>query len=654
MDLVKLPGYTWVDGRVDGQFAALFPFQDGRVAPHIQLAHRRIMLPEQLTLGDPGRMVPYLRVSEDGTPLRVGGIDAPRDPAGEHKGYWEWHEESGWNLIVKGVIFDCPNPVVYLKDELIIANPSMGAMGIRYIEPDRRIVTADMTANSGTPWAAVCGVTGLNEWTQRGDITVGQGQGDNIVALYKNVRYVLVEGKYWFIRFARVGDRCVAAAPAMRMDHAAILLFSKEEIEGGAFRKEGSVSVPVPEIPPPPPPPKLRDKRFWLAPNIGSTDMLELFNDPEKSLKDVGVFQFYIQQILSIGPIGRNTYENLVAKDAFRKLKALGIAVAIECGAVKPGNCEAKDSIVNIEKAIRRVHEAGGVVTHVSMDEPLTAAKDGCPGQTRTVTASHTATFIKHVRNLGVKSVGWIEAWPEIDAPAHVAFLNDLRVMGALPSFLHLDVDFNRAGKELKSVASFIEQMETLCDLHRIDLGYIFHSTLDPIDSDLRWSANVRTLARLIHGMHPAFDHVITQSWTRRSPTGVQDVPSNLGSDGLVAVHRDLVTLFTTTPQPAPEPIPNPSGDKPVIYVDALTPEPPLQSLPCEVLDNGNGTISLGVPGRPEVRCLTPKAVWETRPLSSQGGPWETFVKGSTGLIAEREVEGGRKVFYTLFYVEVK
>ncbi len=56
--------------------------------------------------------------------------------------------------------------------------------------------------------------------------------------------------------------------------------------------------------------------------------------------------------------------------------------------------------------------------------------------------------------------------------------------------------------------------------------------------------------------------------------------------------------------------------------------------LPGDLHDNGNGTVSVQKPNG-QWLCVTPEGHVEERPTG--GGAWESFRKGKTSLIAERD-----------------
>ena len=76
----------------------------------------------------------------------------------------------------------------------------------------------------------------------------------------------------------------------------------------------------------------------------------------------------------------------------------------------------------------------------------------------------------------------------------------------------------------------------------------------------------------------------------------------------------------------------------------------PIDAIVGDSVDNGNGTISIKKPNGKYV-CLTPQKTWEER--DSPGGPWESFVRCSNGLYANRDWDG-KLASYIIPFVETK
>jgi hypothetical protein len=316
-----------------------------------------------------------------------------------------------------------------------------------------------------------------------------------------------------------------------------------------------TVEGPSPE-PEPEPGPMPTLGRFWLQPNIGSKDMLAIFDDVSR-LQHVDVFAIPVQQVLTdetTPQLGPNIYPNLVAADFFRKLP---VPLAIEMGSVKPYDCDAQNGIADMQKAVQRVHDAGGVIAAFSMDEPLTANqyppdKGGCRRPLAQV-ADAVAGYVHAVRALGPMQVGWLEAWPEVSIGDQATFLSLLKARDALPEYWHLDIDWNRASHEHKDPAKFLHDCQLLANQYGVTLGLFCNSTTDPIATDAMHYANVTALGKREQGIVPDIAHVCVAAWAFRTG-GTQDVPNNLGAVGMLTTFGEVRATFEQQPIPEPPP----------------------------------------------------------------------------------------------------
>jgi hypothetical protein len=375
--------------------------------------------------------------------------------------------------------------------------------------------------------------------------------------------------------------------------------------------------------------------RFWLGPNIGSVDQLQMFDDVA-NLRGVDTFTIYIQEIIadtSTPQLGTNIYPNLVAHDVFRKLENAGIPLVIEMGSVKPSDCDAANAIRGMPSVVQRVADAGGTVAAIAMDEPLTSNQEACGGNL-TRAADAVSTFIQAVHALGPIAVGWIEAWPEVGFNTMRLFLMELRNRNTLPAFLHTDIDWARAKREAKDPVAFIGAAQGLANEFGLTLGLYVNATKDPIATDTEHYQNLDALAKRIESIAPDAAHVVTCSWAHRTspdPThATQNVPNNLGPDGLLASLSNTRTVFAA---PAPEPEP-----PPVELTDMMAYSAPIlgfQPGQLEPHPDGNGALLIRKHNG-KVVCVTPDGNLEER---DHAGPWEKFTKAKNGasLIAERE-----------------
>jgi hypothetical protein len=136
------------------------------------------------------------------------------------------------------------NPVAYDRGgRLYHGDPAYGAQGIRYFDENNQPVTADATYADPA--------RRIGEWTQLGDITVGQSA-YNLVILYRDQRFVLAEGVGpQNIHFDRAGDACVVSWYDVSPTVAAhVRWFTASEILGLPVE---SVATPPPVEPPAPP-----------------------------------------------------------------------------------------------------------------------------------------------------------------------------------------------------------------------------------------------------------------------------------------------------------------------------------------------------------------------------------------------------------------
>jgi hypothetical protein len=307
---------------------------------------------------------------------------------------------------------------------------------------------------------------------------------------------------------------------------------------------EGHDPEPEPE---PEPPPMLR--RYWFQPNIGSKDLLDLFDDPSHLL-GLDVVVLYAQHVLTdvaTPQLGPNTWPNFVAHDAVRKLKDAGRPLVIEMGSVKDGDCQALANIAGMQEILQRVHDAGGQVAAFSADEPITNSR-ACH-QSLAQTAEGHATWTHAVRALGPIEVGWLEAWPAASLDEQRLFLQELKAHDALPDYWHLDINWHDAEHQHKNPAAFIDAAKVLAAQYGITLGIFVNSTVDPIPTDLQHHQNVTALAQKIYGIVPDIAHVSVAAWaTRDGTTATQNVPNNLGAVGLLQTFTDVAALFAGTP----------------------------------------------------------------------------------------------------------
>jgi hypothetical protein len=85
-----------------------------------------------------------------------------------------------------------------------------------------------------------------------------------------------------------------------------------------------------------------------------------------------------------------------------------------------------------------------------------------------------------------------------------------------------------------------------------------------------------------------------------------------------------------------------------MIYIDLR--QPNLAAEKCEEIDNGNGTKSYRKTSNGKIFCVTDEGAIEER--DAPGGPFESFHRTATVLVADRNWRGKQTAFL-LPYVEV-
>ncbi|HUC41579.1 MAG TPA: hypothetical protein VMR92_12130, partial [Gemmatimonadales bacterium] len=377
-------------------------------------------------------------------------------------------------------------------------------------------------------------------------------------------------GVPWHVKF-KTGPEPLTTVDVSKnaKDQLVIAAWNEADTDTTGTVRQLTVEGPTPEppIPPEPPEPPMRvTARCWMHPNIGSTDLLALFDDVTQ-LAGVEMFGLYVQQILTDetnSQLGPNTWPNLVAHDVVRKLAEAGVDLRVEMGCVKQGDCQAQGNIAGMQTMLQRVADAGGHVATISLDEPLTANQQFCGGNLATCADAHAA-FDHSVKAIDPSvTVGWVEAWPEVDLDDWVTYLALLADRNALPSYVLPDVDHHRAENERKNVARFLGELQRLCDQYEITLGVLVNATVDPLPTDAAHYQNLVALGDTLHGMLPDAAHVVVQSWANRTG-GTQDIPHNLGTFGMLATFAAVREQFVGTP------IPPDSGDS-MLYATLIEP----------------------------------------------------------------------------------
>jgi hypothetical protein len=484
----------------------------------------RVQVNDQQLLPLDSRNLPlYLRVTDTG-PLKLAG-------QGNESGWAVQYDDSGWTVpyyATYGI-----NPLIYVGQELVLSTVAMGSQGFRYVGDSGEVITGDQTVNHGTAWAQACGVIGpLWEWSHFGDLTIGQGD-TGCIAEWQGKRYVLSTGQVYFIRVRRSGTTvCVYL---VKPGYAEALWFDVSELGGADFPLE---AVPVPPEPPKPEPPKPPDpkppkppmptpvpplpplktsERYWLHPNIDSDVPAAIHGD----LATVDVFGLYVQWILEDARYGQ--------VDTLSGIRQQGVNLGIEMGSIKPGDWHAENAIRDLPTVAQRVLAKGHRVCYLTMDEPLTAAKQR-PEQPFDESVFAVVKFVEAARAAmpGVKVV-WAEACPEIDLETQRKFLMGLDSWGCHLDGWHIDMDWHRAGTDAYDI---IRTAKQYADDYKVPLG-VYLVGYSHLTDDAYFSEVIVMATDLCSEASWCIDHVLVQAWAARTGTEKQDLPANFGEDGL-------------------------------------------------------------------------------------------------------------------------
>jgi hypothetical protein len=277
----------------------------------------------------------------------------------------------------------------------------------------------------------------------------------------------------------------------------------------------------------------------WFAPNMGSTDHVELFTNPDAWATErqlIDVFQFH-SAVLFAEPCpicGDNSLTTLGAADAFRQLAEWEIAIAVEVGAVYEGGCDgAANYLRDAGVVIDNVAAQGGSVRILSMDEPLLhggpkPVQSACD-YTAAELAVETADFVRSVNaDQPDVIVGLTEPYPHFSVAELQDWILELESNGVVLPFFHLDVDMERVRVEDHNVTRDLRSLRDFCEQRGIAFGVILTSNWTQSGSNrayyrstLDWIATVKQAIGRPH-------HVIFESWQGPAPSGHHEVPVNL------------------------------------------------------------------------------------------------------------------------------
>jgi hypothetical protein len=265
----------------------------------------------------------------------------------------------------------------------------------------------------------------------------------------------------------------------------------------------------------------------WFAPDSDTPDLVDLFNSPslwETSRAHINVFKFSPLQVSTSSSPKLNNYFDLVKADAFRKLKAWKLSVAIEAPAIKEWDCSGNTPVRVTLEYVRNVRSAGGAVQFIAMDEPLVSGFRSCQLSFDEI-ATRTSTYVKAIlsdpglstadRNM---KFGDIEPYPFFSIDQLQQWINALQLSGLNLSFFHLDVDVNDVELHPRlDLATDLRLLKTYLQSKNIPFGVIFWSGRNPESSDQAYYDHVIDYVRRVHRAIDTAEELVFQSWVLRA-----------------------------------------------------------------------------------------------------------------------------------------
>jgi hypothetical protein len=236
--------------------------------------------------------------------------------------------------------------------------------------------------------------------------------------------------------------------------------------------------------------PNVPTRDVWFAPDFASADFPNLFTPPDQwttARSRVKVFKFYAVQVnSSFVPCpdwlcGTTRLPQLVNVQAFSQLKAWGVDIGIEAGAVKPENCSG-DPLVNVAvDAVQNVQANGGIVRFIAMDEPFIGGQLTANGQncnfTMQQSAAQTAHFVETLQGKFIYTViGDIEPYPYFSVAQLEAWISLLHSLGVQLAFFHLDVDPALVASTGADLAGDLQALNAFCQAQKIPFGVLLNS----------------------------------------------------------------------------------------------------------------------------------------------------------------------------------
>lgn len=271
----------------------------------------------------------------------------------------------------------------------------------------------------------------------------------------------------------------------------------------------------------------------WLNAAPASQDFLDLFRRPElwaRARPRIQVLHFSPLQVDGGHGQVANNLADIAAVDAFRKLRAWGIQIAVGSPAVKEWDCTGGREETYTVRQIVNVAKAGGTVDWVTMDEPFAAGTGIQHRSTCRIgmeqTAAEVAAYVQHVAaNPEVLAAGPaprfvdVEPYPGADVEQLQQWTKSLEAHGFRPAGFFLDVNIRRAELKPELYGRMAGDLRTLQNFFRaehIPFGVVFWPGRGAVGSDAAYYEYTIDWVRFVHRAIGRPDAAVFSSWVWR------------------------------------------------------------------------------------------------------------------------------------------
>jgi hypothetical protein len=277
-----------------------------------------------------------------------------------------------------------------------------------------------------------------------------------------------------------------------------------------------------------------------------------------------------------------------------------------------------------------------GDIKYSSISEPLADLYlHPEPGKTLDTVVTEVVDFTNAARAKGL-TVGWLEGWPSVKVEQYRPYLERLAAHGALPAFLHLDIDRRHAEKLHLSMAKAITDLAALATEYGVAFGVLLWGYDDT--DEAAYAADVKKFAQDVYAIVPDLAHVCVQAWAIRTTNGKRELPNNFSANGLLDLLGQAVALFAQTDAPPP---PEPERPQQLGTVKIGPIEDITHWTACDEIPKGN-FVALKKKSNGKFVTVTPEGEFDERPNDGspietyEPGPWELFDKTEGGAYRAR------------------